>query len=293
MIREERDVYPGRLGTRSCPTAPAKAGGGGWGPANIRPKGVTAASEGHSQRPTRLSRQASKRLRRAIWCRSTLEIKFSGARTPPITPFRSSCFSRATSTSNLQQARETLVVSAAAGAVGSVAGSPSAAARGVVGIAGGPEKCALLVERLGFDAALDRRAADWQEQLAAATPDGIDVDFENVGGEIMDAIFARLNLRARVVLCGLISIYNDPDRPPGPRNFPMLLLQRARLQGFVVLDHIDQFSDVATELSGWIAAGELEVLETVVEGFEQFPTAINMLFDGTNIGKLVVHVADD
>ena len=186
------------------------------------------------------------------------------------------------------------MVSAAAGAVGSVAGQ-IAKRRGahVVGIAGGPEKCALLVERLGFDAAVDRRAPDWGEQLITATPDGIDVDFENVGGEIMNAVFARLNPRARVVLCGLISAYNDADWPPGPRNFPMLLLQRALLQGFIVLDHFDRLGDAIAELSGWIAAGELEVLETVVEGFEQLPTAINMLFDGTNIGKLVVHVSDD
>lgn len=192
------------------------------------------------------------------------------------------------------QPGETVVVSAAAGAVGSVAGQ-IAKRRGarVVGIAGGQEKCSLLTERLGFDAAVDHRAGDWHEQLVAATPEGVDVDFENVGGEIMDAVFARLNLRARVVLCGLISAYNDVELPPGPRNFRMLLTQRVRLQGFIILDHLDRRDDAVAELSGWLAEGDLEVLETVVEGFEQLPAAINMLFDGTNVGKLVVHVADD
>jgi NADPH-dependent curcumin reductase CurA len=192
------------------------------------------------------------------------------------------------------QPGETVVVSAAAGAVGSVAGQ-IAKRRGarVVGIAGGRDKCALLIERLGFDAAVDRRVSDWREQLVAATPEGIDVDFENVGGEIMDAVFARLNLRARVVLCGLISGYNDVELPLGPRNFRMLLTQRVRLQGFIVLDHLDRRDEAVAELSGWLAAGQLEMLETVVEGLEQIPTAINMLFDGTNVGKLVVHVADD
>jgi NADPH-dependent curcumin reductase CurA len=192
------------------------------------------------------------------------------------------------------QPGETVVVSAAAGAVGSVAGQ-IAKRRGarVVGIAGGRDKCALVTGRLGFDAAVDRRADDWREQLAAATPEGIDVDFENVGGEVMDEVFARLNLRARVVLCGLISAYNDAVLPPGPRNFMRLLIQRVRLRGFIVLDHLDRRGDAVAELSGWLAAGELELLETVVEGFEQLPAAINMLFDGTNVGKLVVRVAGD
>jgi NADPH-dependent curcumin reductase CurA len=188
---------------------------------------------------------------------------------------------------------ETVVVSAAAGAVGSVAGQ-IAKIKGarVVGIAGGPEKQALLTERLGFDAAVDYRAPDWHDQLVAATFDGIDVDFENVGGQIMDAVFARLNLRARVALCGLISGYNDPDPPAGPRNFANLLVQRALLQGFIVLDHLGRIGEAAPELAGWMAEGTLQPLETVVEGFDQLPIAINMLFDGANVGKLVVRVAD-
>ena len=191
------------------------------------------------------------------------------------------------------QPGETLVVSAAAGAVGSVAGQ-IAKIKGarVVGIAGGAEKCKLLTERLGFDAAVDHKAADWHDQLVAATPDGIDVDFENVGGDIMDAIFARLNLRARVALCGLISGYNDAELPPGPRRFSNLLRQRALLQGFIVLDHFDRIAEAGTELAGWIREGKLVPLETVVDGFERLPNAVNMLFDGANTGKLVVRVAD-
>jgi len=186
---------------------------------------------------------------------------------------------------------ETVVVSAAAGAVGSVAGQLAKiqGAR-VVGIAGGPAKCALLTDELGFDAAVDYKASDWREQLKAATPDGIDVDFENVGGEIMEAVFARLNIRARVALCGLISGYNDDAAAvaPGPRNFGNLLIQRVHLEGFIVLDHFGRAGEIVPQLAGWMAEGKLKARETVVDGFEQLPVAINMLFDGANVGKLVV-----
>lgn len=187
---------------------------------------------------------------------------------------------------------ETVVVSAAAGAVGSVAGQLAKAdgAR-VVGISGGAEKCALLTDRLGFDAAVDYKAGDWHDQLIAATPDGIDVDFENVGGEIMDAVFARINIRARIALCGLISGYNEKDPPPGPRSFGNLLIKRARLQGFIVLDHFGQAQEAAADIGELLAAGKIEGLETVVEGFDNLPDALNMLFDGANTGKLSVKIA--
>jgi NADPH-dependent curcumin reductase CurA len=187
---------------------------------------------------------------------------------------------------------ETVVVSAAAGAVGSVAGQLAKiqGAR-VVGIAGGPEKCALVTGELGFDAAVDYKAPDWRAQLAATTPDGIDVDFENVGGEIMEAVFARLNVRARVALCGLIAGYNDdPALSSGPRNFGNLLVQRVHLEGFIVLDHFGRAREIVPHLAKWMAAGKLKAQETIVEGFEQLPTAINMLFDGGNTGKLVVEL---
>jgi NADPH-dependent curcumin reductase CurA len=186
---------------------------------------------------------------------------------------------------------ETVVVSAAAGAVGSVAGQLAKiqGAR-VVGIAGGQEKCALLTGELGFDAAVDYKAPDWHSQLTSATSDGIDVDFENVGGEIMEAVLARLNVRARVALCGLISGYNDdaPAAAAGPRNFGNLLIQRVHLEGFIVLDHFGRAPEIVPQLAGWMAEGKLKAQETVVEGFEQLPVAINMLFDGGNTGKLVV-----
>jgi hypothetical protein len=187
---------------------------------------------------------------------------------------------------------ETVVVSAAAGAVGSVAGQLAKAdgAR-VVGIAGGPAKCALITDRLGFDAAVDYKADDWRAQLAAATPDGVDVDFENVGGDIMDAVFARINLRARIALCGLISGYNEDDPPPGPRSFGNLLIKRARLQGFIVLDHFGQAKEAGADIGELLTSGRMEALETVVEGFEKLPDALNMLFDGANTGKLSVKVA--
>ncbi|MBK5111662.1 MAG: NADP-dependent oxidoreductase [Thermoleophilia bacterium] len=188
---------------------------------------------------------------------------------------------------------ETVVVSAAAGAVGTVAGqlAKMKGAR-VVGIAGGPEKCAWLTDELGFDAAVDYKADDWREQLVAATPDGIDVDFENVGGEIMEAVFARLNIRARVALCGLISGYNDDEPPPGPRSFGNLLINRVKLQGFIILDYYPRFGEAIGDLSQWVSEGKLRSEETVVEGFEKLPDALNMLFAGENMGKLVVRIAD-
>ncbi len=157
------------------------------------------------------------------------------------------------------QPGETFVVSAAAGAVGSVAGQIAKiqGAR-VVGIAGGETKCALLTDHLGFDATVEYRASSWHHDLVTATPDGIDVDFENVGGAIMEAVFARLNIRSRVVLCGLISGYNDADPQPGPRSFANLLVQRATLQGFIVLDHLDRLMEAATELAGWIRDGKAQ-----------------------------------
>ena len=185
---------------------------------------------------------------------------------------------------------ETVVVSAAAGAVGSIAGqlAKTQGAR-VVGIAGGPQKCALLTGELGFDAAVDYKAPDWYAQLKTATPDGIDIDFENVGGEIMEAVFGRLNIRARVALCGLISGYNE-DALTGPRNFGALLTKRVHLEGFIVLDHFGRAGEIVPKIAGWMADGTLKARETIVEGFEQLPTAINLLFDGGNTGKLVVKV---
>jgi NADPH-dependent curcumin reductase CurA len=170
-----------------------------------------------------------------------------------------------------------------------------AKARGarVVGIAGGADKCGWLVDELGFDAAVDRHDDRWRELLAEACPDGVDVDFENVGGEIMDAVFGMLNTNARVVLCGLISQYNATESPPGPTNFPRLLMQRVRLQGFIVLDYLERFPEATARLVQLAAEGKVKHRDTVVEGLEKAPEAINMLFEGGNVGKLMVKVADD
>ena len=155
------------------------------------------------------------------------------------------------------QEGETMVVSAAAGAVGSVAGQ-LAKLRGarVVGIAGGPDKCAWLVDELGFDAAVDRHDPRWREQLREACPDGVDVDFENVGGEIMDEVFSMLNLNARVPLCGLISEYND-DAQPGP-SLRRVLVNRVLIKGFIVLDWFDRFPEAITQLGALVARGQGE-----------------------------------
>jgi NADPH-dependent curcumin reductase CurA len=190
---------------------------------------------------------------------------------------------------------ETLVVSAAAGAVGSVA-VQLGKARGarVVAIAGGPEKCAHVVDELGADAAVDHRAADWEAQLEAATPDGVDVDFENVGGAILDAVLLRSNIGARVALCGMIGEYNSYDggaTPVGQHAIGQLIMQRITMRGFLVLDHADRFEAIVGELAGELAAGRLKAGETTVEGLEHAVDALNRLFDGENRGKLVVQVS--
>jgi NADPH-dependent curcumin reductase CurA len=184
---------------------------------------------------------------------------------------------------------ETLVVSAAAGATGSIAGQIGKIhGCRVVGIAGGPEKCRWLVDDLGFDAAIDYKQPDWKTALAAATPKGVDIDFENVGGQIMHAVLDRMNLHGRVVLCGLISGYNQMD--PALASFAAVLIKRLRVQGFIIIDYADRFVDAATQLGQWKMFGKLKDRETIVPGLEKVPEAINMLFSGANIGKLIVKV---
>ncbi len=192
---------------------------------------------------------------------------------------------------------ETIVISAACGAVGSVAGQ-LAKERGarVVGIAGGPEKCAHAVEHLGYDACVDHRADDWRDQLDAATPDGIDVDFENVGGPIMDHVLSRINIGARIALCGMIAeynTYNHGEGGAGLQNIGQLIMQRARIQGFLVLDFAARFEEAMTHLGGMLAAGNLHHDETIVDGgIEAAPSALARLFTGGNMGKLLLKIAD-
>src|SRR5882757_1893053 len=194
---------------------------------------------------------------------------------------------------------DTVVVSGACGAVGSVAGQ-IAKQRGarVVGVAGGPEKVEHAVGTLGFDACVDHRAEDWRDQLDAATPDGIDVDFENVGGPIMDHVLGRLNIGARVSLCGMIAEYNSYNEggahSGGLTNIGQLIMQRATINGFLVLDHADRFEEAIGHLAGMLATGDLHYDETIVNGgLDAAPDALAQLFDGSNMGKLLVRVAWD
>ena len=189
---------------------------------------------------------------------------------------------------------ETVLVSGAAGAVGSVVGQ-LAKIRGcrVVGIAGGPEKCAWLVDELGFDAAIDYRAEDVGKAVRRHAPDGIDVYFDNVGGAILDAALARLRRGARVVICGAISTYNATERPPGPANYLSLLVNRARMEGFVVFDFADRYAEAAAAMARWLGEGKLRSREDVVRGgVADFPEVFLRLFRGDNTGKLVLQIAD-
>jgi NADPH-dependent curcumin reductase CurA len=190
------------------------------------------------------------------------------------------------------QAGETLVVSGAAGGVGSIAGQiGKIIGCRVVGIAGGPEKCRWVVDELGFDDCIDYKAGDVGAALRASCPEGIDVYFDNVGGDILDAALEHMNDFGRIVACGMISGYNASEHPPGPRNIFRIVTKRLRMQGFIVIDFLPRFAEAALQLGVWTAEGKLTNRVHVVEGFLSAPTAINMLFTGANTGKLVVQVS--
>ena len=186
---------------------------------------------------------------------------------------------------------ETLVVSAAAGAVGSLVGQIGKI-KGcrVVGLAGSDEKCRWIVNDLGFDSAINYKSEPVAEALRKHCPDGINIDFENVGGEILDAILTLINLRARIVLCGMIAQYNATEPVPGPYNFINILVRRARVEGFIVMDYMNRAGEAVAELSRWLAEGRIKYRINEVEGLERAPEALNRLFDGQNIGKLVVKI---
>ena len=189
---------------------------------------------------------------------------------------------------------ETVVVSGAAGAVGSVVGQ-LAKIKGcrVIGIAGGPDKCAWIVDELGFDAAIDYHAEDVPTALRGAVPDGIDVYFDNVGGAILDAALARLRRGARVVICGAISGYNATEPPPGPAHYLSLLVNRARMEGFVVFDYAERYAEAGAAMAGWLREGRLRSREDVVRGaVADFPDTLLRLFRGENTGKLVLQIGD-
>jgi hypothetical protein len=185
---------------------------------------------------------------------------------------------------------DTVVVSGAAGAVGSIAGQIAKleGAGKVIGIAGGPEKCRALTEELGFDAAIDYRAGNVRRALREHAPRGVDVYFDNVGGEILDDVLTRLARGARVVICGAVSQYNE-TQVHGPVNYMMLLVARASMTGMLVFDYQDQYPEAMAELAGWLRDGKLVSREHVVHGgVSDFPETLLMLFDGVNTGKLVL-----
>jgi NADPH-dependent curcumin reductase CurA len=191
------------------------------------------------------------------------------------------------------QPGNTVVVSAASGAVGSVVGQ-IAKIKGcrAVGIAGGEKKCRYITGELGFDAAIDYKSEDASQALRKACPKGIDVYFDNVGGDILDAVLTQINLGARIVICGAISQYNNTTPVKGPSNYFYLLIKRATMKGMLVTDFANQYPQAAREMAGWMAAGKLKSREDIVEDLQNFPEALLKLFTGENFGKLILKVAD-
>lgn len=188
---------------------------------------------------------------------------------------------------------DTILVSAASGAVGSVVGQ-IAKIKGcrTVAIAGGPEKCAYCVETLGYDAAIDYKNQDLMAGLKEHCPKGIDIYFDNVGGDILDGALAFLRRGARVVVCGAISQYNKPkDEIIGPKNYLSLLVNRARMEGMVVLDYVKRYGEAAVQMGQWLAMGQLKSKEHIEPGLEHFPEVLNKLFTGENFGKLILEVS--
>lgn len=187
---------------------------------------------------------------------------------------------------------DVVVVSGAAGATGSTVGQIAKikGAAKVIGIAGGPEKCASIVDDLGFDEAIDYKSESVSARLREAAPDGIDLFFDNVGGEILDACLAQLALRGRIVLCGAISGYNDRGAASGPANYANLIIKRGRMEGFLILDYFDRLDEGRAAVAGWLGEGKIKSSEHVVEGLENAPDALNLLFTGGNTGKVIVQV---
>jgi len=186
---------------------------------------------------------------------------------------------------------ETLVVSAAAGAVGSIVGQIGKI-KGcrVVGIAGSDEKLKWIVDELGYDAAINYKTENIRQGLKRTCPNGIDIYFDNVGGEILDAALAMINLRARISVCGMISQYNTTAPVPGPYNLINILTKRAKMQGFIVTDYLPRAQEAIPELIKWYLEGKLKYRVDVVEGLKEAPRAVNKLFDGSNQGKLIIKV---
>jgi NADPH-dependent curcumin reductase len=192
------------------------------------------------------------------------------------------------------QPGETVVVSGAAGAVGQTVGQ-LAKLKGcrVVGIAGGKAKCDFVVNDLGFDACIDYKNESVRSGLKAYCPQGVDVYFDNVGGEILDDVLTRIRSKARIVICGAISQYNNTAAVKGPSNYLSLLVNRARMEGMVVFDYADRYPAAAAEMAKWMHEGRLRSREDIVHGLDTFPQALLMLFEGKNFGKLILQIADE
>jgi NADPH-dependent curcumin reductase CurA len=192
----------------------------------------------------------------------------------------------------MPKAGETVVVSGAAGAVGQTVGQV-AKHKGcrVVGIAGGKDKCDFVVNELGFDACIDYKNESVKDGLKAHCPNGVDIYFDNVGGDILDTVLTRINLKARIIICGAISQYNNTTPVKGPANYLSLLVNRARMEGIVVFDYADRYPVAVAEMAKWMKEGSFKTREDIVEGLEKFPDALLMLFEGKNFGKLVLQVA--
>ncbi|MET0964333.1 MAG: NADP-dependent oxidoreductase [Noviherbaspirillum sp.] len=192
------------------------------------------------------------------------------------------------------KAGETVVVSGAAGAVGQTVGQV-ARQRGcrVVGIAGGKEKCDFVVNELGFDACIDYKSGSVKDGLKQHCPKGVDIYFDNVGGEILDAVLTRINRKARIIICGAISQYNNTTPVKGPANYLSLLVNRARMEGIVVFDWADRYPEGAAQMAQWMKEGNFKTREDIVDGLENFPQTLLMLFEGRNFGKLILKVADE
>jgi NADPH-dependent curcumin reductase CurA len=187
---------------------------------------------------------------------------------------------------------DVVVVSGAAGATGSVVGQIAKArgAKKVVGIAGGPEKCREVVEEYGFDECLDYREDGLAKRIHQSCPDGVDLYFDNVGGDVLDAVLGSIALRGRVVMCGAISQYNETGQRHGIVNTGMLITRRARMEGFIILDYLSRFAEAQMELAGLVLNGTLKHREHLVHGLEKAPEALNLLFSGGNHGKTLVVV---
>ena len=190
-------------------------------------------------------------------------------------------------------AGETVVVSGAAGATGSVVGQ-IAKIKGcrAIGVAGGAAKCGWLTDELSFDAAIDYKSENVKARLKELCPDGIDIFFDNVGGDMLDAALARLALRGRVVLCGGISAYNATESPRGPKNYFNLVSRRGRMEGFIVTDYAKRYREAVNDLAGWVREGRIKYRVDVQQGLENAPATLRRLFEGRNEGKQLLRVAE-